>query len=210
MKTLVYCGAHAGNSLMNIAHSFDRVFAFEPNPTLAEQVRQRLLSHRNAELVEAAVASLEGEATLRLYGHDGGSSSLAVMNPEMRKTLDPHWAPGHLDEHGQVKVRTVYLPDFLRERGVEYIDSLVLDVQGYDLAVLRTMHEWLREARIGILQVEIDHDDVSHYKGAPPNGYTEMMRFMKDMPYRKTQGPDALWSFCAEQTQVDFVFQRAV
>ena len=41
MKTLVYVGANIGNSLWGIFDKFDKVYTFEPDPKIFDQLERR-------------------------------------------------------------------------------------------------------------------------------------------------------------------------
>lgn len=150
MSTLVYVGAFMGNGALPYLEKHSRSILFEPNPNHAAFLRGRFEGYRNVEIIEAAVADVDGgTASLRLYGPHGGSASVLELTREAAAAYQLDLASP------AVEVRTVRLDEELRRRGVETIDTLVTDAQGMDLAVLAQIRPWL-ERGIRHVQCEVD------------------------------------------------------
>ena len=55
MKTLIYIGAHQGNSLANYVNSYDVIYAFEANPNFCRILQQRFINNKNVKIINAAI-----------------------------------------------------------------------------------------------------------------------------------------------------------
>jgi FkbM family methyltransferase len=149
VTTLVYVGAHAGGTLSLLYRNFDKVYAFEPDPVLFEYLYSQFKDYPWVTLVNAACAEDDGEAELHiLNGHASNSlSSIA-------------WG----DYEDVVMVKTVNLGRFLEENGVEYIDRYQSDTQGADLMILKTIEPFVRNRKIGLLEMETCWNGDQYYK----------------------------------------------
>jgi len=75
---------------------------------------------------------------------------------------NPEALPGMLDPAGQIAVPVVTLDDFCAEQGIEAVDYLHADVQGFELPMLRGAAKLLSEGRIGVLLTEVCFDPLYH------------------------------------------------
>lgn len=107
---IVHIGAHDGREIPYY-DDFDRVVLVEPLPHRAETLRGK-----GYEVVEAAVTSTPGPATLIVTDRDEGSSLLAPIDT--------------FTAVGTVTVDTVCLDD------ITGVNVMVLDVQGSEVDVL--------------------------------------------------------------------------
>jgi FkbM family methyltransferase len=118
-----------------------RVHCFEPSGVTF----RRLLSNSFPEKVvcnHLALGECAGRATLYAVDHGSGINSL------YRRELDCFRSA----ETETVTVGT--LDEYCSEHGIEHIDFLKIDVEGYELAVLRGSREMLRKGRISTIQFE--------------------------------------------------------
>ena len=145
-STLVYVGAHLGGTLATIYYRYDIVYAFEPDPITFRYLERDFSGAPGVTLVNAACAQEDGVAEFHLFNYRQ-SSSLSIGNP------------AYLQEDSQaITVKTVNLMGFLSSHGVEYIDLYQSDIQGADLMVLKTIEPFVREKRIGMMEIETNWD----------------------------------------------------
>jgi FkbM family methyltransferase len=154
--TCVNVGANLGIYALQFAHwsaPDGRVVAFEPNPSTARVLRRHVVLNgmeRRVRVVEAAVASAPGRATFFMAAEDG-MSRLGEPNPLLPAT-----------EPIQVEVTT--LDRFLATEGVRP-DWILVDVEGFEVAVLQGARETLR-ARPGTPGVVLEmHPDAWRVAG---------------------------------------------
>lgn len=202
MRTLVYVGANHGVSLakMMASQSFDKVYAFEPVPSLAAALRDAFRGRPEVEIVEAACSDRDGMAEFNLSSNHHQSASLGTLKPN---------SVSHVWHTGATKVRTVNLGSFLKARGVERIDVYVSDAQGMDLTILRTLTEFLAQQRVGQIQAEVTKDQHGNmYDGLPPNNMSAFRELLEPHGYELVgtgwevlepgvfdEVPDTWWEF---------------
>jgi FkbM family methyltransferase len=123
---VVDAGAHIGRFSLAAARAGASVVAVEPNPetfrVLAANVK--LNGFRNVRLVNAALGEREGEAELHVPLVHHGTASL-------RGDWERRFATR------TVRVRVTTLDGLVEELGLERVDWLLVDVEGYELEVLR-------------------------------------------------------------------------
>ena len=171
----------------------DVSWLFEPIANVAEYlVNEFRDSNKTVIVVYAAVFSDRSETrVLNMYNRNGLSSTLG--NPSQF----------HQDSYpavdwsliGKQKVRCVRLDDYLPLR----LSTLIIDSQGCDFEILRTVEPWLRESRIDFIRSESDGLQPMH-DGLPDNSAQSILGFMSQFEYtmRKSPGkrqcsPDYEW-----------------
>jgi len=137
-------GANVGDWTTAAAHAFPAatVHAFEPSPhtfvTLTERLAERGLVAPRVVAVPLALAESKGRRSLYEYA----SSDLASFT----------------DWHGRAMYTTVVEADagaaFAEGLGIEQVDFLKIDVEGYEMDVLQGFAPWVRTGRLGFVQFE--------------------------------------------------------
>jgi FkbM family methyltransferase len=156
MKTLIYVGAHKGGGLSSYVNRYDRIFAFEANPKFVDVLRSRFYTHRNVEIINAAVCDKHGETIKFMISKNDGDSS-SILPPNKENSLYDFILASE-----EIVVNTVSIDRFLEERNIDYIDSYVSDLQGCDFMVLKTTKTLIDQKKIGTIQCEVER------KGAIP------------------------------------------
>lgn len=143
--TVLDIGAHAGVYTSAFAAAVGRagrVVAFEPDPLARELLVARCGRLGNVEVVPFAAG--ERRETRLLHAH-------AANRPESGLAL-PAGTPAA--EHVEVEVRTV--DEVCRRRGISRVDAVKIDVQGWEVAVLRGMRETVERSPPRWLLVELE------------------------------------------------------
>jgi FkbM family methyltransferase len=123
------------------------VYAFEPAPDTF-QVLQRnceINDAKNIVLVNAAVSSEDGEAEMS-FGSDSGWSTLHQ---------DWLWHVGKENAARRVKVRTLNVEKYLEAKGVRRVDLIKIDVEGHEIAILKSLKSMIDPAVVGKWVVEV-------------------------------------------------------
>lgn len=159
-SVVVDAGAHAGRFVECVLayQPFARVLAYEPQPQVYDALSRKLEPFRRVATIQAALGSQEGEQLFTMSDCDQMSSFLDVdpaFLPEL--AASSRTAQRCLPVH----VRT--LDDEARRQGLERIRLLKLDVQGYELEVLRGAETIL--SRVDFIMAEAHFFPI--YKGAP-------------------------------------------
>lgn len=119
--TMLDVGAHQGYSAAPFLVRKWTVYAFEPDPANREILSSRF---PNMTIDPRAVAEKDGEE-VSLFTSDV-SSGISTLSPF------------HNTHEATATVRTVRLDTYIREQGINQVDFLKIDTEGYDLFALRT------------------------------------------------------------------------
>lgn len=194
-KIFVCVGPNRGDrEMVKLMHGHDLFIMFEPLPEAAAWLRDH---NRHAEqwfhVIEAACGEHAGRATLNVYNFDGVSSSLGKCTDQARQL----YSGADLSGQHQIEVDVINLREWLDDHQVEHIQTLLIDAQGMDLAILKTIEPYLRERRIDRIVHEIDGDGFRHYDGLPDNSFSAAIEFFDSVGnYEMEEMPDGnSWNF---------------
>jgi FkbM family methyltransferase len=167
---IVEAGAHIGIDTAELGRMWPDgiVYAFEPVPDLFRQLQDRVQSLQNVRPLKLGLGSESGSA--RIYvsgGHSDGSSSL--LKPKEHLAIHPNVT---FDE--SIPIETVTLDDWARAEGIEKVDFLWLDLQGFELAVLQHATDVLDQVAAIYTEVHL----VETYEGVPV--YGELRTWLED------------------------------
>jgi FkbM family methyltransferase len=119
-----------------------RVFAFEPNPGVFEQLSQHVIRNGLTNVTTARLALADKEGSLELFvSACAQNSGLSSITP-----LSGAFASGSLDREKRLQVRATTFDRWREEHGLDRIDVMKIDVEGAELLVLRGMARTLVEA----------------------------------------------------------------
>ncbi|MBX7194246.1 MAG: FkbM family methyltransferase [Sandaracinaceae bacterium] len=136
-------GANIGEWTSSLAKGLPRgvtIYPFEPVPEIHAALSANVAALENVIPVQAALSDRTAEAEIHLAGRFAGSNSL-------------HHIPG-VTEGGVATIRLMRGDDFCRERGIDAIDLLKIDVEGNEVATLRGFESLLAARKIGCVQFE--------------------------------------------------------
>jgi FkbM family methyltransferase len=152
-------GANVGawSLALAAAHRSARVFAFEPAPGTFEVLRQNIALNRveNVDLLQLALSDRTGELAFQI------NQSVSIFNrllPTSESAVDLQ--RGRFYASTSVHVQTMPLEDFCRDRGIERIGFLKIDVEGAEQSVLRGARQLLRRRAIERIWIEVDPDNL--------------------------------------------------
>jgi FkbM family methyltransferase len=136
-------GAHRGAWSLAAAEALTdaTVYAIEPAPPNLEILRERTRGAARIEVRETALGNAPGRSAL---AYDVQHASMATLVPAGSTTTD---------ETFDVAVTTG--DRLLAEEGIDVVDFLKIDAEGWDLAVLRGFRGALTEGRIRMVQFEV-------------------------------------------------------
>ena len=121
-----------------------QIYAFEPHPRTFATLKA-MTELDGAILINRALSDQSGDMMLYdLGGHDG--STQASLSRKAVELFSPT-----VVEH---RVACTTIDIFMKEQGVERIDLLKIDTEGFDLAVLKGAQDALSAGRIGTIQFE--------------------------------------------------------
>ncbi len=133
---VVDVGANIGDFTLAIAGQSGRVIAIEPGENNFASLTSNLKLNGIQNATALNVAAHDQEEQVRLAGTD---SMLHVSR----------------NVEGGSEARGMPLGKVLEELKTDYVDLLMIDVQGHERKVLDGMADMLRERRVGVLAVEV-------------------------------------------------------
>lgn len=131
-RCVVDIGANAGqfSLLARALNPEARIIAFEPLPSAAARYCRVFAGDSGAKLVEAAVAPLRGTALMHMSAAPDSSSLLPITSRQAERFPGTHAV-------GTIPVASAPLGDHLVGADIASPALLKIDVQGYELEVLR-------------------------------------------------------------------------
>jgi FkbM family methyltransferase len=114
-----------------------RIIAFEPNPEQYKLCYERSKLF-DIDFVGCAVSDEEGESDFWIVDlNEGGSSLLKPIN-----------VPWSTNISKKVKVPCRRIDNVLKEMGIDHVDCVWMDVQGYELKVLKSFGDYLKDVKV--------------------------------------------------------------
>src|SRR5579862_2086974 len=114
-------GANHGLLSFGLARKFPgaRFHLFEPNPKLVESIEKsrKLYPPMRAEINPVAVCDQDGTISFEVQSEQTGAS--------------------HITNDGGIPIRSVRLDTYLKDKSVDSVDLLKLDIEGYELTAVR-------------------------------------------------------------------------
>lgn len=130
-----------------------------------------------------------------LYSSQGIYNFYLMANPSMSSMYKPdekilneyfnsinefkEWRK-QLNIVGEKKVETITIDDFVKERGINFIDYLKLDTQGTELEILKGAENSLKEKKIGVIKTEFAF--ISLYQNQPT--FTQIDQYLNNQGYK--------------------------
>lgn len=149
---VVDVGANHGCFTMEAAHFVGQtgsVHAFEPAPRTRLQLQRHLETNglNNVKVFSAAAGDTIGTGRLRVHHDHTGLNTLALN--------DIYWLGRTLKADEVIEVPIVSLDAHAASQGLSTIDLLKIDVEGFELAVVRGARGLLTTRRIAWIILEI-------------------------------------------------------
>ena len=157
IKGIIHVGAHYGEEISEyIENGIQDIVLFEPLSECFDVLAQKVMTlNANIDGHQVALGSVPGTATMYLSDNEKQSSS--ILKPKVHLTHHPHVK---FDGTEEVEV------DVLDNYDTKHYNFLNMDVQGYELEVLKGAIETLKH--IDYVYCEVNRDEV--YEG---NAYVE-------------------------------------
>jgi len=147
--TVFDVGANVGDwtaGLLEVSERLEipvHVYAFEPCHGTYSRLWERFGNSPSVTPVNQACSRDAGVGTMYVYGSAAGTNSLA-------EPIDDR-------EAVREEVRLATVDFFCKAAGIEKIDLLKIDAEGYDFEVIAGAAEMLNAKAVGILQFEYNH-----------------------------------------------------
>jgi FkbM family methyltransferase len=179
--TIVEVGARYGDESIELSNCFPyaRIYSFECNPRVVDRCKNMLMGHENITFLECGLGDVNEHRNFYSYieNNDGASSFYKRYDGDRTQVLT-----------GSIEIRK--LSDIMNEQFIDSIDLLCMDVQGYELNVLRGLGEKLKRVRYIIME-EPRRGVESKYRNAcssieieqymRDNGFVEIVRIPENL-----------------------------
>lgn len=145
-------GANRGQTLSYFRPFFRkaRLYCFEPDSESFADLKRVADALERVSVFEFALGGSDEERTLYCNAASEGNSLLQVSH-----RIPSDTAPGWLRPTAKKQVAVQCLDGFCRERGIEHIDLLKLDTQGYEAEVLRGATGLLNQKAVNLILAEV-------------------------------------------------------
>jgi len=161
-KILIYVGVNKGYGLYTLLtkNKYDLVYGFEPDPELYKDITKLFSPYSFIKLINSACSASTGTSKLYIT-KNRCSTSLAEPNKE---AFDPRCGDG-IDVIDSIEVNTINLFDFICQNNIQEIEYLVLDTQGNDLNILKTLTPLINKRKIKTIFTETHKNGHFFYSG---------------------------------------------
>jgi len=161
---VIDCGSNDGKDSVDLARIIPgaTVHAFEPVPKVFEMLKKATGKYKNIQCYQLALSDKTGKAEMYVSSNavDDRSSSSSLLAPKT-----------HLDDYPEVRfderveVDTVTLDDWASAQGIDHIDLLWLDMQGFEMQMLSASKIILPAVKVIYTEVSMKetYDGVTTY-----------------------------------------------
>lgn len=182
-KLLIYCGINDLLSFNKRRPQYDVCYGFDANPAKVKHAKQVYKNDPGVHFIFGALTEKSGEEVeFHITNEWDPSSTIGNLNPEY-----VHMRSGKLTTQTKIKVPTINLHDFCLSNNISEIDTLLTDLQGMDLSVLKTMKPMIINRKIREIQCETETDNTpAIHLNLPSNK-------LKDLKQLLSHDYDLLW-----------------
>ena len=171
-------GANDGQTVRAFLPAFSRasIYSFEPDPRTFERLAASVRDEPRVRVVNAALGRETGNATLFRSKLDQTYSLLPKAEGAEQYVFDAEY----LVNAGTVAVRITSIDEFCAENGVEHVDLLKIDTQGYEVEVLEGARRLLNSGSVSMIYAEVCF--VRYYERQPL--FQDVYELLYDLGYR--------------------------
>lgn len=204
-RTVFDVGANRGNFAATIllGAPLSQVHCFEPNPELFPQLKAKCESFGLEQGMPRAIPNGVG------VGSQPGTLELIVTNFAAASSMLPiadasreGWPKADFGVRARIPVPVITIQDYAAANGIADARLLKMDVQGFELEVLRGCGDFL--SSIDYVYAEIQFAPL--YEGAPV--WTDLLRYLKERGFR----PELMGGIClsarGEPLQADLLWRN--
>lgn len=147
-------GANIGYYSADLKRYFPsaHIHAFEPSPPTFEKLQHRMVNTENVCCINAAVGKEQSSLKIFTYADDP-ESELASIIPGVVNT-----------ERGRTvisfDVDVIDVDSYCLENGIDHIDFLKIDTEGYEMEVIKGAAGAIKAGIIDVIQFEFNHMNV--------------------------------------------------
>ena len=143
IKYVCEVGARYGDESIMLSNIFKnaKILSFECNPNTINICKTKLMNYHNIKFFDNGLGCIETEAPFFSYNNDNDGASSFLKRIDFDKTQK---------ENGYIKIKT--LSSILINENIPYINILCMDVQGYELNILKGAGDFINNIRFIIME----------------------------------------------------------
>lgn len=168
-------GAHIGRDTVKLAKLWPHgiIHAFEPIPILFEQLRKITARFTNIQCYQYALSNKSGITSI--YESTGIDTLSSMLQPT------DYFTSNSIISFNQIEVPTVTIDSWAQQNHISAIDFMWLDLQGYELEVLKASPTILETAQVILTEVST----IERYKNNPL--YYEVRAWLEQQSFKMIQ-----------------------
>ena len=148
INNVVQVGAHFGQELKYFKqYNFKNIYLFEPNKHAVEILKSNTINSKNIKIFQLALGN-ENNIRLMNYSNENYGQSSSLLEPELHKKVQPSIS---FKDKFEVNVKK------FKDLGINNIDFLIMDVQGFELEVLKGFENKLDDVKFIFTEVNRDY-----------------------------------------------------
>jgi FkbM family methyltransferase len=143
-QTIIDVGANVGYTARFFAQAVGRtgaVHAFEPNPVIYPLLKQNVASLEQVSVYNLGLSSSNDELPLFLAGNNHGVACFSEKYPAT------HLAYREDEPMRTVNAKVVIGDEFLERKGIDHVDVIKIDVEGWELNILSGLAQTISASR---------------------------------------------------------------
>jgi 2-O-methyltransferase len=154
---IIDAGAHAGEDSIEMARLWPRasVHAFEPVPALFAKMRRKARRYPNIRCYQLALGDRDDE--MDMFISTGQDASSSLLKP--KELLNEH---PEITFDQQCRVRVTTIDKWAKNNGIDHVDFMWLDMQGYEMRALQGAAKILE--KVAAIHTEVNLKET--YSGA--------------------------------------------
>lgn len=140
-------GSHLGTYTQMVLDRFDHCegHLFEVSEVTYEKCIQNYGSDTRLRINNAALSDVVGNVEYRAYPDDPTRNGISGVSSDPGFDFELYVSPSLTGDH------------YCKEKGIDHIDLLKIDAEGYDLHVLKGFSQMLTDGQIDIIQFEYSY-----------------------------------------------------
>ena len=147
ISKLVQVGAHFGQEIdIFEQYEIDKIYLFEPLQEAHVELEKKIKNKSKYELFKFALGN-EPETKKMFYSNENKGQSSSFLKPELHKKIQPKI---EFDNNLTIKIEK------FDNLNIDFVDFLILDVQGFELEVLKGFSNKLNNVKFIFSEINRD------------------------------------------------------
>lgn len=170
---ILECGAWNGDDtlLMNKKWPHAKIYSFEPVPVHFEYLKNRTENFKNIKIFKVALADKIG--TLDFYLSDAQNSGVITGSSSLLPPKDHVKFDNYVTFNKKTSVEATTLDKWAEQENIDHIDFMWLDMQGYELNMLKPSN-LVKKTKLIYMEVEFIEAYENQYL------YPQIKQWMED------------------------------